>query len=357
MAQHKAPLVGIVTAIVTPLTDQFTVDHAGIERLIEHVIAGGVHGIFALGTTGEAPALPVEVRKQIVEVTCRLVAGRVPVVVGVTDTSLVEATRLAQYAKHCGAAAVASAPPFYYSLTQDEILRYFELLSSQSGMPLLLYNQPSNAHNIIEVETVRRAAENESVVGLKDSGMNMSYFHEVSASLSGRNDFSMLVGPEEMLAECVLLGGSGGMAAGSNIRPRLFVDLYNASAAGDLPRAVRLHQDVLAFGRAIYHGANPLRGLKYGLELLGISNSVMTEPLARYSPEQSVAVKRYIDQNKSIILGHGSSDDDESWIPVGSVNAPSTRGSTRPEGEANDGASNREGEWQRLAIDKLRGGS
>lgn len=318
MAQQNAPLRGIVTAIVTPLTDQFTLDHAGLERLIEHLITGGVHGIFALGTTGEAPALPLELRNEIIELTCRRVAGRIPVVIGVTDTSLVEATRLAQNAKHCGAAAIASAPPFYYSLTQEEILRYFELLSAQSGMPLLLYNQPSNTHNIIEVDTVRRAAENASVVGLKDSGMDMGYFHQVRASLPGRNDFSLLVGPEELLAECVLLGGSGGMAAGSNIHPRLFVDLYNASAAGDLPRVVRLHQEVMAFGRAIYHGSNPLRGLKCGLELLGISSSVLTEPLAQYSDEQSAAVKRYIDQNKSIILGHSVSGDGVFWSPVGS---------------------------------------
>jgi 4-hydroxy-tetrahydrodipicolinate synthase len=143
--------------------------------------------------------------------------------------------------------------------------------------------------------------------------MDMGYFHQVRACLSGRNDFSLLVGPEELLAECVLLGGSGGMAAGSNIHPRLFVDLYNASAAGDLPRVVLLHQEAMAFGKAIYHGSNPLRGLKCGLELLGICGSVLTEPLAPYSAEESAAVKKYIDQHKSIILGHCVSGDGVLW--------------------------------------------
>lgn len=307
MGEQTAQLRGIVTAIVTPLTDQFTLDHAGLERLIEHLIAGGVHGIFALGTTGEAPALSAELRNKVVELTCRCVAGRVPVVIGVTDTSLVEATRLARKAKDCGAAAIAAAPPFYYSLTQDEILRYYELLSAQSAMPLLLYNQPSNTHHFMEVDTVRRAAEIESVVGLKDSGMDMGYFHQVHACLSGRNDFSLLVGPEDLLAECVLLGGSGGMAAGSNIHPRLFVDLYNASAAGDLPRVLLLHQEAMAFGKAIYHGSNPLRGLKYGLELLGICGSMLTEPLAPLSAAENAAVKEYTDRHRANILNHGPS--------------------------------------------------
>jgi 4-hydroxy-tetrahydrodipicolinate synthase len=302
MAQQEVPLHGIITAMVTPLKDQTTLDHAGLERLIEHLIAGGVHGIFPLGTTGEAPALPVELCHEIVELTCRQVAGRVPVVIGVTDTSLVAATRLAQKAKDAGAFAIASAPPYYYSLTQDEILHYFEELVGQAGIPMLIYNQPGNTHHTISVDTVRRAAQIENIVGLKDSGLLMGYFHEVRASLVGRDDFTLLIGPDGLLAECVLLGGNGGMAAGSNVYPRLFVDLYNAAAAGDVSRVLHLHQQALAFGKAIYPGNNPLRGLKRGLELLGICSSVLTEPLAKLTDEESALVERYIDQNRSLML-------------------------------------------------------
>ncbi len=302
MASKKAPLQGIITAMVTPLRDQTTLDIEGLERLIEHLISGGVHGLFPLGTTGEASALPMELRMEVVERTCRQAAGRVPVVVCVTDTSLVEATRLALKARECGAFAISTAPPNYYSITQDEILRYVEKLASESGMPLLLYNAPGNTHHTIAPCTVYRAAQIENVVGLKDSGMSMSYFHEIAALLADRNDFSRLVGPEELLAECVLLGGHGGMAAGSNIDPRLFVDLYNAAVAGDMSQVVPLHQQAVAFGRAIYHGNNPLRGLKCGLGLLGICSTTLSDPLADYSAEESTAVQQYIDQHRSRIM-------------------------------------------------------
>jgi 4-hydroxy-tetrahydrodipicolinate synthase len=306
---RQAPLFqGIITAMVTPLNDQNTLDHAGLERLIEHLIDGGVHGIFPLGTTGEAPALPVELRNEVVELTCRQVAGRVPVVIGVTDTSLVEATRLARKARDCGATAIASAPPFYYSLSQDEILRYTEKLVEQAEIPLLLYNAPGNTHHTLNVDTVCRAAEIEQIIGLKDSGMSMSYFHEVRASLCGRSDFSLLVGPEDLLAECVLLGGHGSMAAGSNVYPRLFVDLYKASVEGDMPRVLRLHEEVMAFGKAVYHGENPLRGLKRALELIGVCSSVLTEPLPDYSPEETVCVERYVEQNKFKMLNLAQPD-------------------------------------------------
>jgi 4-hydroxy-tetrahydrodipicolinate synthase len=300
---HTAPFFhGIITAVVTPLKDQRTLDREGLERLIEHLIAGGVHGLFPLGTTGEAPALPATVRDEVIELTCRQVAGRVPVVVGVTDSSLVEATRLARKARELGADAIATAPPFYYPLAQDDILHYFERLLELAEMPLLLYNAPGNTHHVIGVETVRRAAEVEGIIGLKDSGMNMSYFHEVRACLRGRTDFSLLVGPEELLAECVLLGGHGSMAAGSNIHPRLFVDLYEASVANDMPRVLRLHDEVMAFGKAVYHGENPLRGLKRGLEILGICGSLLTEPLPPYSDEETATLEEYLEQNRSRIL-------------------------------------------------------
>ena len=289
--------------MITPLTDQYTLDRQGLERLIEHLLAGGVHGLFALGTTGEASALPMELRKEMITQVCRLAGGRVPVVVCVTDTSLVEATRLAQKAKDCGAAAISAAPPNYYPITQEEILRFVEKLVRQAAMPLLLYNAPGNTHHIIEPNTVRRAAGIENVIGLKDSGMDMDYFRELHDGLAGRDDFSLLVGPEELLAECILLGGHGSMAAGSNIYPRLFVDLYEASAAGDMARVKTLHQEVLEFGGAIYHGNNPLRGLKCGLGLLGMCSSLLSEPLADYSSGERAIVERYIDRYRTEILG------------------------------------------------------
>src|SRR5579862_8491825 len=126
MKQLRPHFRGIITAMITPLTDQYTLDRQGLERLIEHLLAGGVHGLFALGTTGEASALPMELRMEMITQVCQLAGGRVPVVVCVTDTSLVEATRLAQKAKDCGAAAISAAPPNYYPITQEEILRFVE---------------------------------------------------------------------------------------------------------------------------------------------------------------------------------------------------------------------------------------
>src|SRR5262245_20739945 len=115
------PLRGIVPPVVTPLQDRDTLDAAGLERVLEHILAGGVSGLFILGTTGEGPCLSYRLRRQCIERACRQVRGRVPVLVGIKDTAFVESLALARHAAECGAAAVVAAPPYYLPLGQPEL--------------------------------------------------------------------------------------------------------------------------------------------------------------------------------------------------------------------------------------------
>ena len=296
--QLPRPLRGVITAMVTPLDEQLGLDQKGLERLIEHLISAGVHGIFILGTTGEAPNLPYAVRSGLIEQACRLAGSRVPVIVGITDTSYQDALRMAQKAYACGAVAVVAAPPYYYQVSQADLLRYFKNLASASPLPLFLYNAPLNTHSWIDIATAIEAASVPNIVGLKDSGLNMGYFHAAREGMRLFPDFSLLVGPDDLLAEAVLLGAHGGMAGGSNVLPRLFVALYEAAAAGDVHRATALHQQAIQFGNAVYrsadHQANPVRGLKCALALMGICGGALTPPLQPYSKKERDLVEQYL---------------------------------------------------------------
>ncbi len=119
MKTRFSRLKGLIPPMVTPLIDNNTLDRDGTVRLVEHMIAGGVHGIFILGTTGEAQSLAYHLRYELTELVCSAVAGRVPVLVGVTDTSLEESLRLAHKAAECGAAAVVAAPPLLFRSFAD----------------------------------------------------------------------------------------------------------------------------------------------------------------------------------------------------------------------------------------------
>ena len=273
---QKKPLCGIIPPLVTPLKDNETLDIESLERLIEHLIAGGVHGLFILGTTGEEQSLSYDVRKQMIREACRINHGRLPLLACITDTSIVESIRLAKVAADCGADGVVSAPPYYFATGQPELAQFYEELVPQLPLPVFLYNMPSHVKVSFAPDTVRRIAQNPQVIGFKDSSANAVYFQSVMYKMQERKDFAMLVGPEEITGECVLLGAHGGINGGANMFPELNVAMYAAARAGDITKVRQLQQYIMQISTSIYtvgkHGSSYLKGLKCALSLLGIIN-------------------------------------------------------------------------------------
>jgi len=244
-AELSRPLRGIFPPMITPLAERDRLDDSGLERLVEHIVSGGVHGLFILGSTGEAPSLSYRLRRELIEKTCSLVAGRVPVLVGITDTAFVESVRLARFAADKGAHAAVLAAPYYFPAGQAELLEYLQHLVPELPLPVFLYNMPAYTKIMFEPETVHAAAEIHGVCGLKDSSANMVYFHHLQLLFKGRSDFALLVGPEELLGETILLGGHGGICGGANLFPRLYCDLYDAAMRRDMDAVARLHDRVM----------------------------------------------------------------------------------------------------------------
>ena len=294
------PLRGIIPPMVTPLADRDSLDVAGLERLIEHILSGGVHGLFILGTTGETPSLSHRLKFELIERVCSQVADRVPVLVGITDTSFVESLNLAHKAKDAGAQAVVLAPPYYFPAAQAELLQYLEHLTPELPLPLFLYNMPTVPRPVFEPATVRAAAELPGIVGLKDSSADMVYFHQLQLILSERPDFSLLMGPEELLAEAILLGAHGGVCGGANLVPQLYVDLYNAAYAGDLPSVKSLHKKVMQISSTIYavgrYESSFLKGLKCALSCIGICSDFLAEPFRRFGSAERDIIRRHLEE-------------------------------------------------------------
>ncbi len=293
-------LRGIVPPIVTPLAGRDELDLSGLERLVEHLMSGGVHGLFVLGTTGEAPGLSHRLRHQMVRETLRLVNGRVPVIAGITDTSFTESVELAAVAADAGAAAVVAAPPYYFREAQPELNEYLDDLVAELPLPLFIYNMPALTKVSWELPTVERAMQNPGIIGIKDSSGEMLYFHSLLRLAQTRDDWSVFIGPEELTAEAVLLGAHGGINGGANVFPRLFVELYHAAAAGDLRRVRRLQSQVLEFGSELYtvgrHTSALIKGLKCALSLLGICHDTMAEPMRAFRESERAEVRRRLEK-------------------------------------------------------------
>ena len=286
--------------MVTPLLDRDTLDVAGLERLIEHILAGGVHGLFILGTTGEAPSLSYRLRYELIERVCAQVKVRVPVLVGITDTSFVESVNMAYKARDAGAQAVVLAPPYYFPAGQAELLEYIKHLVPKLPLPLFLYNMPSYTKAVFEPQTVQAAANIPGIVGLKDSSGDMIYFHRLLSLLKDYKDFTLLMGPEELFAEAVVLGGHGGVCGGANLIPQLYVELYEAARSMDLEATGSLHRQVMQISATIYsvgrYESSYLKGLKCALSCVGICSDFLAEPFHRFRRAERKAVQRYIDE-------------------------------------------------------------
>jgi dihydrodipicolinate synthase/N-acetylneuraminate lyase len=280
----KPAFSGIIPPMVTPLlSDNLSLDVEGVKHLVEHLVSGGVHGIFILGTTGESTSLSYKTREQLIVESCKAVNGRIPVFVGITDTSIEESVHLAIIAKNAGAAAVVAAPPYYYGLGQEELYKYYWSLAGQV---------PSHTKINIDVKTVVRLSEHHNIVGLKDSSANAVYFQSLCYLL--KTNFSLLVGPEEITGETVLMGGNGGVNGGANLFPKLYVALYNAAIAKDFARIEELQNLVMEISTRIYtvgsYGSSYLKGLKGALSALGIINGNIAPPFTTFDEKEMTKV-------------------------------------------------------------------
>lgn len=296
----NSPLCGIVPPLVTPLLDNYTLDIEGLERLIEHVIAGGVHGIFILGTTGEAQSLSFDLRAEMIKQTSKILKKRIPLLIGISDTSLSDSVRLANIAAKYEADAVVSAPPYYFATGQSELAEFYEELIPQLQLPIYLYNMPTHTKVSFAPATIRRIAENEKVIGFKDSSANGAYFQSVMYEMRDRKDFSIFVGPEEMMAEVVLLGANGGVNGGANIFPKLYVELYNAAVAKDIKKVIELQAKVMQICTTLYtvgcYGSSYLKGVKTSLSILGICSDFLASPFNPFDSEHRSIIDKAIQE-------------------------------------------------------------
>lgn len=289
MKKNVKSFRGIIPPMVTPLLSGKEIDRKGTAKLIDHMMAGGVHGIFILGTTGEGPSIDLDMKKELIELVCEKVSGAIPVLVGITDTSFNESISIAEYSHEKGADAVVVAPPYYFPSGQAELIEYISHLVKELPLPLFVYNMPVMTKTNIDPQTVLRLSEIDGICGLKDSSCNMIYYHQILEMMRDRPDFTVLIGPEEMLAESVIFGGHGGIPGGANIFPQLYVEIYEAALRRDITAVLELQRRIFVL-RRIYscgqYASSLIKGVKCALNCMDICSDFMAEPFHSFGTEQ-----------------------------------------------------------------------
>lgn len=293
----KLPLKGIIPPIVTPLNSDTELDEKGLKNLIEHILGGGVHGVFLLGTTGEATNLSYELRKEFIQKACSYVNKKVPVMVGITDTCLQGTIDIANAAKNAGADALVISAPYYLPISQNEFLTYLEELVPLLPLPFLMYNMPSCTKLHMSVNTVRRAKEL-GAIGIKDSSGNLPYMLSLIEEFKDSPEFAVIAGTEIFLPETIKAGGHGAVAGGANLFPALFVELYDASVNDDTEKIEQLREKLLLIEEKIYnvgaYSSKYIKTIKSALSAMGICNGYVAMPFHQFNPVKSNIIKQNI---------------------------------------------------------------
>lgn len=267
--QTLAPdfLTGSYPPVVTPFRDG-KVDFDTYARLIEHQIAHGTHGIVVNGTSAEPTSLSLDERNALVRTAVEVARKRVPVVAQTGSQSHAETVALTDAATRAGADALMVLTPYFVRAPQRGVVEYYNDIGRRSPLPLLMYHIPGRSAFKVELDTLLRIAEaTPHFVGIKHAVDDHNFVTRMIAALGP--DFRIFVGLEEFTFPMMALGAQGTMNAVANIAPAQVAALCNATRAGNLAEARRLHFVLFELMCAVFYDTNPIP-MKYMMKRMGL---------------------------------------------------------------------------------------
>lgn len=270
------PFRGAITALVTPFRDG-ALDEDAFVALVERQIAGGIHGLVPVGTTGETSTLSHEEHKRVVELCVQTARGRVPVIAGAGSNSTAEAIELVQHAKTVGADAALVVTPYYNRPSQEGLYRHYAAINEAVQLPVLVYNVPARTSVDISNETLERLSKLPNIVGIKDATGDLS---RISVQrLTCGDDWVLLSGEDPAGLGYMAHGGAGCISVTSNVAPDAVASLYNACMTKDWETALYWQDRLIRLHKALFLDSSP-SPTKFALSHLGLCSEDVRLPIA-----------------------------------------------------------------------------
>lgn len=285
---------GIIVPMSTPFTTAGVLDEAAavrmVARLAEHKL-----GVFVLGTTGEAPSIPMAQRERLVEIAVQTAAGRVSVFGGIGTDCVADAITMARaYLRH-GADAVVSLLPAYYLLTAAEMQACLERIAGETPGPVIVYNMPQTTRMSIPLDVIDRLSACANIVGLKDSEGTPGRLEAIAERFQGRPNFAIFMGVAKSTVQALRAGFDGGVPSSGNIAPALWRDLYAHALAGEWPQAEALQLRLNAIGDIVQRARSlpqSLAALKAAVAAQGLCTPAVLTPLLPCDAPEREAIRQ-----------------------------------------------------------------
>lgn len=283
---------GVLPAMITPLKSDGSINEKALRKLIKYLIDGGVHGIFAIGTTGEFYAITNEEYRAVLEITKEEVAGRVPVYAGANHITTRGSIALAQIAEDVGVDALSVLTPMFITPNQEQIYQHFATIAANTSLPIILYNNKPKTYVDITPATAARLADIDNIVGIKDSTGDMTNTGEYIRLTRGKK-FHVMMGRDTLIYAALCYGATGAVAACANVAPRICADIYDKYLEGDLPGSLDAQYRIAPLRIAFGIGTFPAV-IKEGLELQGIEAGPCYAPVGPLTDEERGKLKKIL---------------------------------------------------------------
>lgn len=256
---------GIISAMITPMHDDESVNYQALETLARAQLARGVEGFYCCGSSGEGPLLRFEERKQILAALVQAVDGKAPVIAHVGTPRTLDAVELAKSAEQNGASAVSLVPPYYYKYSRQEIIDYYRRVLGAVSIPVILYNIPQFTGVELDKQTAEALLKDEQVLGVKHTSHNLYSLERMVAEYPEKVFFN---GFDEIFLASMAAGATATIGTTVNLQPELFLALRQAFQAGNIARAQGLQQQInevveQVVARGVFQSAKYLAGKNY----------------------------------------------------------------------------------------------
>jgi 4-hydroxy-tetrahydrodipicolinate synthase len=284
--------VGCGTALVTPFRKDLSLDEATLRVLVRRQIQAGVSFLVPCGTTGESPTLTHEEHLRVVAITIEEAKGKVPVLAGAGGYNTQHAVVTAHEAERMGADGILSVTPYYNKPTQEGLYQHFKAIASATSLPVILYNVPPRTNVNIDPGTLRRLAEIENIIGVKEASGNISQITQVIQQAP--EEFLVLSGDDALTLPLVAMGGRGIISVASNEIPAEMTRLAQLCLAGNFAEARLMQRKWLPLLEVNFIETNP-GPVKAAMAEMGLLEPVFRLPLVPPRPENLAKIRSVLE--------------------------------------------------------------
>lgn len=280
----------MITAMVTPFSEDLSLDLPRAAELANKLIAEGSDGLVVCGTTGESPTVFYDQKLDLFRAVIDAVGGRVPIIANAGDNCTDDSVKFAQEVVGLGVDSIMAVVPYYNKPPQEGLYRHYCTIASAVDVPVIIYNIPGRCVINAEPATILRIARDcDNVVAVKQANPDLSQTAAILAEAP--QGFEVFAGDDELTLPIMGLGGTGVISVVSHVAGPRFKEMIDAQAAGDHTRALRIHLELLPLMKALFMTANPIM-VKKALELQGFGVGGVRLPLVESTAEQAAELER-----------------------------------------------------------------